>query len=99
MAVICGCDSVFGNDKIALEFLMNRTNHIGKCFRIEFIGHLGQLRILGRIDLTEEPETAAGVVLHSDKIIVLDVGQVMTKFGIPFLLRVFLAKPLRLHIV
>ena len=78
---------------------MDCTDHIGQCLGVEFVTHLGQLRTLGKIDLTEEAKATAGVILDTEEIIVLDVRQVMTKFGMPFLLCVFLTESLGLHIV
>ena len=98
-AIVRGCDAVFGNEKIPLKFLMDSTDYIGQSLGIELIAHLGQLGIFGSIQLAEETETAAAVVLDTQEIIFPDIRKIVTELCVPFLCGMVLAAPLRLHIM
>ena len=75
-AIICGCDAVFSDDNITLKFLVDGPDYISQSLGIEFVTHLGQLRVLRKIDLSEETEAASGIILDTDKIVILNVGSV-----------------------
>ena len=83
--IVAGADAVLGNQQITVEILGHGAQHVGQRLRVKLIAHLGKLRALRHRQLAIGANAGAGVVLHAQKIIVLDVGQIVGKFLVPLI--------------
>ena len=73
-AVIGNSDAVFRNEQITFKIFPYLANHVLQCIGIEFIIHLRQLCPFRAGQLAGWPVQRAGVVLHTEKIIVFNIG-------------------------
>ena len=81
--IIGGGNAVFGHDQVTLEFLCHLANDVFQCLRIDLVVHLGQFCALRCRQLPLRAIKGAGIVLHTQKIIVFDIRQIMGELLLP----------------
>ena len=81
--IIGGGNAVFGHDQVTLEFLCHLAKDVFQCLRIDLVVHLGQFCALRCRQLPLRAIKGAGIVLHTQKIIVFDIRQIMGELLLP----------------
>ena len=81
--VIDGGNAVLRDDQIAVEVCGNLAQHMFQGLGIEFIVHLSQFRTLRGGQLAGGAVQGAGVVLHAQEVVLLNIGQVVGELLLP----------------
>ena len=91
--VLNTCESYFDKSNTPL------TDDMFQCFRVELIVHLSKFSAVRSGECTLRAHQGAGIVLYAQKIIILDIGEIMGKFIIPLFFCMFLSAGCGLNIM
>ena len=97
--VIIGSNAVFCDNQVSLEIFCHLTDDMFQCFRVELIVHLSKFSAVRSGECTLRAHQGAGIVLYAQKIIILDIGEIMGKFIIPLFFCMFLSAGCGLNIM
>lgn len=81
--IVCGGDAVFGHDQVTLKVGGHLADDVFQRLRIKLVVHLGQLGTLRGGQLPLRTVQRAGVVLHAEEVILLNIRKIVGELFLP----------------
>ena len=81
--IISGSDAVFGHDQVTLKVGGHLADDVFQRLRIKLVVHLGQLGTLRGGQLPLRTVQRAGVVLHAEEVILLNIRKIVGELLLP----------------